>query len=78
MKSNERKPLDPEGNGDWPWVEMWTIDDGKCTLCGECVDACTRHILRVENKKIRIKNQGECNWCGDCENVCGPEAIVLT
>lgn len=75
MKNNNRKPEDPD---DGPWVEMWTIDNEKCTLCGECVAACKRKILRIENKTIQINSQGECNWCGDCANACGAEAIELT
>lgn len=57
---------------------MWTIDQKKCTVCGECIDACMRGILKVKNKTIIITSQTDCNWCGDCAGVCASRAIVLT
>ena len=57
----------------------WKIDYKKCTLCGECVDACTIRLLEiVDNKIIDIKDELRCTQCGDCAAACGQYAIVLT
>nr|WP_129733614.1 4Fe-4S dicluster domain-containing protein [Parabacteroides goldsteinii] len=57
---------------------LWTIDYKKCTVCGECIDACLLKLLTIKNKKIVITSQTECSWCGDCTSVCASRAIVLT
>lgn len=57
---------------------LWTIDYKKCTVCGECVDACMRGLLKVKEKRIIMTSQIDCNWCGDCSDICASRAIVLT
>lgn len=76
MESNERKILG-QTEQDIPKT-LWTIDRSKCTVCGECVDACKRGLLKVEEKYIIITSQIDCNWCGNCANACASDAIVLT
>lgn len=76
MKNNEGKTV-KYTEGDGPKT-MWTIDYKKCTVCGECVDACKRGILRIEDKRVIITRQTDCNWCGDCADACASDAIELT
>lgn len=76
MKNNEGKIMNVT-EGDGPKF-MWTIDYKKCTVCGECVDACLRGILSVKDKRIVITSQTDCNWCGDCASACASDTIVLT
>lgn len=76
MENNEGKILE-QTEQDIPKT-LWTIDDSKCNVCGECVDACLRGILKVKDKRIIITSQLSCNWCGDCANACASDAIVLT
>lgn len=76
MENNEGR-LVGSSEGDGPkW--LWTIDYDKCTVCGECVDACMRGLLKVEKKRIVITTQADCNWCGACGRVCASHAIELT
>ncbi|WP_455638806.1 4Fe-4S dicluster domain-containing protein [Parabacteroides sp.] len=76
MKNNEGKTIGQSEQDD-PKT-MWTIDMSKCTLCGECVDACKRGILKIKDKRVIITSQIDCNWCGDCASVCASDAIELT
>jgi len=75
MKNNEGKIK--ETSEGIPKTQ-WTIDHKKCTVCGECIDACKIRLLEIKNKRIIIIDQFSCNWCGDCANACASEAIVLT
>ncbi len=75
MKNNEGKIK--ETSEGIPKTQ-WTIDHKKCTVCGECVDACKIRLLEIKNKRIIIIDQFSCNWCGDCASACAYDAIVLT
>ena len=75
MKNNEGKIK--ESSEDTP-ITQWTIDRKKCTVCGECIDACKLRLLDVKNKKIIIIDQFSCDWGGDCASACAYDAIVLT
>lgn len=61
-----------------PFVGRWTINRKKCTTCCECIEACTRGLLYLEDKNIMIKNEYNCNQCGECVDACPYNAIVLT
>lgn len=76
MENNEGKILE-QTEQDIPKT-LWTIDYSKCNVCGECVDACKRGLLKVKEKRIIITRQIDCNWCGDCAGACASDAIVLT
>lgn len=76
MENNQKKTIEVDG-GDDPKT-LWTIDYKKCTVCGECVDACLAGILDIVNERIVIDSQLDCTWCGDCANACASDAIVLT
>lgn len=68
-----------EGNGSkCRPVGRWTIEIKKCTGCGDCVDVCIRHLLKIENRRVNIINETLCNQCGDCERACAYYAIELT
>lgn len=75
MKNNEEKTVESSEMG--PKMK-WTIDYSKCNVCGECIDACKRGLLKIKDKRIIIINQYDCNWCGDCASVCASDAIDLT
>lgn len=59
-------------------VGRWTIDMKKCTGCAECVDICSRSLLKIENRKVQMIDEINCNQCGDCERACAYLAIELT
>lgn len=61
-----------------PFVGRWTISYNKCNGCGDCVDACSHLILKMEQRKVVITDETRCNQCGDCVRACIFNAIVLT
>lgn len=76
MENNQKKTIEVDG-GDDPKT-LWTIDRKKCTVCGECVDACLLGLLDIKDDQIVLSSQYSCKWCGDCANACASDAIVLT
>lgn len=59
-------------------IGRWTLSYNKCTGCGDCVDACSRLILKMEQRKVVITDETRCNQCRDCVRACIFNAIVLT
>lgn len=49
----------------------------KCTACGRCVEACPRDVLRLENKKLEVKNLMACTLCRACVEACREDAIEV-
>lgn len=75
---NIKKGAEDNDGKSCPWVGRWTIDVKKCTGCAECVDACPRSLLKIENRKVNITDETICNQCGECERACAYLAIELT
>ncbi len=55
-----------------------TIDDQKCTVCGECSTVCPVEIYRVEDGRLILGDTGECSYCQSCISVCAPGAISIS
>lgn len=55
-----------------------TIDETKCTVCGECVDMCPSEIYIVEGGRLVVGNSDDCSNCQSCISVCEPGAITIT
>jgi MinD superfamily P-loop ATPase len=51
------------------------IDRKKCTLCGDCVNACKTQALAIQNDQVIFTKPELCNYCADCEGVCAQSAI---
>jgi MinD superfamily P-loop ATPase len=51
------------------------IDRKKCTLCGECIDACMAHAIAIQDDRVIFIKPDLCNYCADCEGVCSQGAI---
>ena len=56
---------------------MPEIDRERCTLCGDCVEACPQHALSVQPERGIVLDEEACAYCGDCEDVCPLGAISL-
>jgi 6-hydroxynicotinate reductase len=50
------------------------IDLEKCIGCGECVQVCPLHVIRLKRKKALV--QEGCSACGACLRVCPQEAVA--
>ncbi len=55
-----------------------TIDNDKCTGCGECVDICPAEVLELEKEKCVAANIEECLGCESCVETCPESAITLS
>ncbi|MEM1681028.1 MAG: DNA-directed RNA polymerase subunit D [Sulfolobales archaeon] len=54
-----------------------TLDKGKCTLCGKCVEVCPRRVFSISSNNIKV-DEGRCTLCRQCVKVCDQEAIDLS
>ncbi|MFZ3131829.1 MAG: 4Fe-4S binding protein [Desulfosporosinus sp.] len=52
-----------------------TVDQEKCTGCGQCVDVCPIEAIELDNGMAVISD--ECIECGACVDACPMEAISL-
>jgi nitroreductase/NAD-dependent dihydropyrimidine dehydrogenase PreA subunit len=57
---------------------MITIDEQKCTLCGECVPVCVRRILQRGETSVEILDPALCLYCGHCKAVCPADAFQFS
>jgi ferredoxin len=53
------------------------IDDGVCTGCGSCVDACPLELIAMGSIAAEIDDTDSCIECGICVDSCPVEAITL-
>ena len=60
-----------------PELPLPTIDQGRCTGCGFCLDACPPQVLRQQNGKAYLHNADGCTYCTACEDICPEDAIAL-
>ena len=51
------------------------IDEGKCTGCGLCVDACHEGAIGLKNGKAVLLRDDYCDGLGDCLPACPEDAI---
>ena len=55
-----------------------TIDEAKCTQCGECVKICPSEVYKLENGRVVVGSADDCSNCQSCQSVCQPGAITVT
>ncbi|MCX6003878.1 MAG: FAD-binding protein [Chloroflexi bacterium] len=53
-----------------------SVDQEKCTGCGDCTTACLFGLVDIIDEKARIKEEG-CTLCGACRDACVFEAIRI-
>lgn len=54
-----------------------TVDEGKCTGDGECVDVCPVEVYALQNGKAVPVNMDECLGCESCVERCEQHAISV-
>jgi len=52
-----------------------TIDAGKCTLCGACIDECPAYVLAAAEDAASVVAPERCIICGHCVAVCPEDAV---
>ena len=55
------------------------IDDGRCTRCAMCLDACPVSCYAFDEKEnvIKVVSEEECLVCRNCEEVCPTSCIEV-
>ena len=53
------------------------IDEGKCTGCGVCADACHEGAIGIINGKAKLLREDYCDGLGDCLPTCPTGAITF-
>ena len=46
-----------------------------CDLCGDCITACPRGILKIKKDQVVTENITDCSLCQSCMETCGKKAI---
>lgn len=54
-----------------------TVDQDKCTGCGECVDVCPVEVYELQDGKSTPVHEEECLGCESCVEVCEANAITV-
>ncbi len=52
------------------------VDQGTCSGCGECVDACPLEAIEIKDDKAVI-DADTCGDCGACVDVCPTESLSV-
>lgn len=56
-------------------VPVATVDSGKCSACGTCVEACQFNALALVGNKLMVFDQ-LCHGCGSCIRLCPEGALT--
>lgn len=60
-----------------------TFETDLCKGCGLCIDACPKHILKIDCETINQKghspatmtDESACTGCGSCATMC-PDCVI--
>jgi len=59
----------------YKYVSAIYIDPEECDVCGECILACPKHILRKDAGKVVILEAEKCDLCEECIKTCPINSI---
>lgn len=60
----------------FPGEAKATVDTGRCTGCGACVEACQFAAMRIVDGQVAI-DAARCHGCGICRGRCPDGALAL-
>jgi len=67
---------DVQDEGDFVGGVSVEIDQGKCTRCGKCKEACRFAAIDLTDDGAYVVDQVACEGCGVCSLVCADDAIL--
>jgi len=56
-------------------MQIISVDEDRCALCGACIAVCPRRMLKEEDGSIKIIDPAQCILCGHCKAVCPEDAF---
>jgi DNA-directed RNA polymerase subunit D len=62
----------------YKYMPIIKINSKTCDVCGKCVTACPKKVLRIENEKIEVKYLLKCNLCKECFKACPKKPSAIT
>ncbi|MBC7219760.1 MAG: DNA-directed RNA polymerase subunit D [Hadesarchaea archaeon] len=62
----------------YKYMPVLEFDPKLCNACGDCVKACPRNILEIDEKRVRVKDLTQCNMCKTCMEVCPSKAVKVS
>jgi len=54
-----------------------SIDEKKCTSCGNCIQLCPMQVFKKQEEKVVVDKPKECIGCKACEVQCDKQAIKI-
>ena len=64
----------------WKYIrngESLSVNSGKCTGCGTCIEVCPHSVFLIKDKKALINIREACMECGACSLNCPAGAIQV-
>ena len=58
--------------------EFISVDEGKCSGCGDCAKFCARDVWQQDGDVFRPLRLDQCVECGACWNVCSTDAVEFS
>ena len=59
------------------YKNMPVLTIGDCDMCGKCVEACPRNVLKLNGNKAKVIDIIECSMCRLCEKACDMNSIKV-
>jgi ferredoxin len=57
--------------------ELPSLDESKCTACGDCVSVCPTRCLERQTTRVWMPRPRDCITCEVCVKVCPESALEM-